>query len=68
MSTELKPVSDRNGTVYLTQYSGGKENGLCLQITPSPLVEYLSLTKADALALATALLEWVQDKRPSDEG
>jgi len=68
MSTELKGVDSLNGNVQLTRYFAGKPGG-CLQVTPpgGTRTPYLSLTKEQALDLAIALIEFVNDKREEIE-
>ncbi len=69
MSTELKPAAG----LGMTRFSGGAKLGVCLQLTQlsdGPLSKkcecygYVALTKADAVELAIALLEFATDKRP----
>ena len=64
MATELKPVEDRNGAVSLTRFAGTE--GRCVQVTPQFGKEFLSLTKAQALELAVALVEFANDTREEE--
>lgn len=66
MSTEYKPVTDRFGTVALTQFYGGEKDGNCLQLTSSK--PYISLTKEQAMDLAFAVLDWVGGRLQKEEG
>ncbi len=68
MSTELKGVTDRNGTVSVTRFFGGNDEGRCVQLTPQFGVGFVSLTKAQALELAVALVEFANDTREVTEG
>ena len=65
MSTELKGCDSIGGEVLLTRYFGGTKCGVCLQVTPPGGIHtpYLSLTKDQALELATALIEFATGKR-----
>lgn len=68
MSTDLKPVEDRNGRVSMTQFYGGTNDGTCLQITSSTADHpYISLTKDQAMDLAFAILDWVGGRRPKED-
>ena len=61
MSTELKGVTDRNGAVSLTRFAGTE--GRCVQVTPQFGKSFVSLTKAQAMDLAVALVEFANDTR-----
>ena len=63
MSTELKNVKVRNCTLGVTAFSGGTTDGVCVQLTPWGGQGYAQLTKAQAVELAQALLEFVTDTR-----
>lgn len=66
MSTELKPVKDRNGEdILMTQFSGGRVKGLCLQLTGQD--DYITLDRTSARNLADALIEWLDGKRSEVE-
>lgn len=64
MSVDLKPVA----AARLTQFVGpSREDGgdrRKLQVTQKR--HFVSVTKEEALELATALLEWVQDTREEE--
>ncbi len=68
MSTELKGTTDRNGAVQLTRFATAE--GPCLQVTGNEgkLNGFVSLTKAQALELAVALVEFANGTREEDEG
>lgn len=73
MSTNLKGVTCKTGEVSMTRYFGGYLEGKCVQLTfKKPEEErnrpdfgywYLQLSKADALELAAALVEFANDTR-----
>ena len=72
MSTELQSVNtERNGEVSMTQFGGGHKDGVCLQLTArtpdtsgqSDMFQMMQLTKKDAVAMATALMEWAAGQR-----
>jgi hypothetical protein len=73
MSTELKGVTCRTGPVSMNQFSGGKQDGSCVQLTfKEPKEErnrhsngwwYMQLTKQQAVELAAALVEFADGKR-----
>jgi len=44
----------------LTEFWGGTEQGVCLQVTPAQ-GEYFQLTRVEAAELATKLFAWVLD-------
>jgi hypothetical protein len=69
MSTQLKGTESINGNVMLNRYFGGTERGACVQVTPpgGSSTPYLSLTKAQALELAVALVEFANGTREEDE-
>lgn len=63
MSTELKPTKDMNDeTVFLTQFWGGRNYGLCLQITG--VNGYIVLNRSAAMDIAEAINEWIGGDRP----
>lgn len=71
MSTEKAPVSTaRMGKVSLTEFGGGKEDGVCVQLTcrgsSANGFQVVQLTKADAVAMAAALNEWAADLRDDE--
>lgn len=57
MATELK---SRAEDVTLTRYYGGAERGTCVQVTVGSGLntQYVSLTRAQAAALADDLMEY----------
>lgn len=61
MSTELKPC----GRFQLTRFSGGRERGVCLQVTATnpdaTQPAWLQMTKAEAAELAAHLQAFVTD-------
>tara|TARA_R110000850_G_scaffold6589_3_gene25421 strand:- start:283 stop:513 length:231 start_codon:yes stop_codon:yes gene_type:complete len=70
MSTEFKPVqTETQGTVHMTQFAG--KGGRCMQLTArtregsnsNEPFQAMSFSKADARAMAFALLEWSCDER-----
>ena len=73
MSTNLKGVTCKTGEVSMTRYFGGYLEGKCVQLTFKKSEEernrddfgywYLQLSKADALELAAALVEFANDTR-----
>lgn len=73
MSTNLKGVTCKTGEVSMTRYFGGYLEGKCVQLTfkkpeserdcPDYGYWYLQLSKADALELASALVEFANDTR-----
>lgn len=73
MSTQLKGVTGQSGEVSMVSYSGGVENGNCVQLTfKKPEEErnrpdfgywYLQLSKQQALEMAAALVEFANDAR-----
>ena len=66
MATDLKGTTARNTPVSLTQFCGTNEEGLCLQLTPSWNTRFVSLTKEQALELASALNEWAAGVREEE--
>lgn len=65
MSTEYKSTWDRHGKVAFTQFYGGDLDGVCLQLTGER--DYISLTKAQAVELAHAILQWTWGMREKEE-
>jgi len=73
MSTELKGVACRTGMLSMNQFSGGRQDGLCVQLTfkepeeerfrPNFGFWYMQLTKQQAVELAAALVEFAEGKR-----
>jgi len=67
MSTEIAKIKGINGELILTQYYGGKKNGLCLQLSPpliirgmtSPSHDYSQLNKAQVQQLVKELQNWL---------
>ena len=58
MSTEL--YEDDESGVYLTQYFGGKERGVCYQITARQdegIRTYVQLSRAEMQAVSDAFLK-----------
>lgn len=72
MSTELLPVPKVKGCpeVSLTQFAGGQERGLCLQLTQlqkdrsQTSHQFLQVNAEQAVELADALMQWVNHVRP----
>jgi hypothetical protein len=70
MSTEIKQTPAMN----LTQFFGGVDRGVCLQVTmnntlscPTGLVvDNVKLTQAQALELASDLIEWANSPIHND--
>ena len=77
MSTQLKGVTAKTGEVSMTRYQGGEQNGKSVQLTfKKPEEErnrsdfgywYLQMSKAQALELAAALVEFANDAREEAE-
>lgn len=69
MSTQLRPVTDK---ISQTRFSGGRERGVCVQITQTGQndgglgVGYIQLTKEDALKLAGELVLFATGKEVED--
>ncbi len=71
MSTEMKSVSTaRMGEVSMTQFAGGKDDGVCVQFTArtrsmngQDMFQQMQFNKADAVAMATAMMEWAPGQR-----
>ena len=74
MSTELKTIKTKAGDLTLTQFHGGKDCGLCVQLTAPTLdnsiqpinSNIIQLTQAEALELGLSLLEWVHGHMKTD--
>ena len=64
MATQLKGTTDRNGEVTLTRFSSGTD-GACLQVqgNEGTLNGFVSVTNAQALELAVALVEFANGTR-----
>ena len=73
MSTELKGVTCRTGPVSMNQFSGGREDGLCVQLTfkeseedrfrPNFGLLCIQFTQEQALETGTALVEFAKGMR-----
>ena len=63
MSRELKGVKTLNTDVGMTSFFGGKEQGRCLQLTPMNK-DFVQMNERQAVELAIALLEFVNESRP----
>jgi len=66
MSTELKTVNGQHPErdIELLQFAGGAGLGVLMQIsTPHSNHLHVEVTKAEALRLAVALVEWANDER-----
>ena len=69
MSTEISKV----GRISLTQYWGGKDHGICIQVTESEVLDkantlhcsshWIQLTEREALDLSNSLISWCLDKK-----
>ena len=66
MSTELRAVQSEHGEIAMTRFSGG-QRGVCVQLTrdgPSDDgFDHIQLSRADALAMAAALIEFATNTR-----
>lgn len=77
MSKDKKPVkTSRMGQVHMTEFAGKKGEGKCVQFTArtpsashdqSAMFQFMQFTKADAVAMATAMMEWAADQRDDAE-
>ena len=65
MSTEIRDVYGDH-RLTLTQYWGGDERGVCLQLTGNncdhETFGFVGLTVRDAYETAKSLIEWVQSR------
>lgn len=71
VSTNYRPYPGLGHKFELTQFAGGKERGLCLQVMPRNERGgdgYIQLTKSDAINLRTALLDWLDGKLIEEDG
>ena len=50
----------------MTRFWGGEQRGKCLQVTGQKL-GYITMDHGEALQLAEALLQFVNDTRPEEE-
>lgn len=67
MSTELKSHADR---VTLTRFFGGWDRGVCVQVTVDSgagQFDYVQLTRAQAAALSSDLLDFAQARETEVE-
>ena len=68
MATNLKSHADR---VSLTRFFGGSDRGSCVQVTVNEgagQFEHVSLTRAQAAAVAADLLDFAQGRETEDFG
>lgn len=63
MSTQLESVSSRNGEVLMTRFWGGKEDGVCLQLTSTSAPDYIQLNRDQVMELMVALDEFLAGTR-----
>ena len=76
MSTELHPIKashDGRRDLNVTQFFGGIEKGLCIQVTQGIAwtnqdAGFITLTKEEALRLAARINEWVAGDAEPFEG
>ena len=76
MSTELRAVQSEQGEIALTRFSGG-DRGVCVQLTRDSVTrgnlgvctgfDRIQLSRADALAMAAALIEFATNTREEME-
>jgi hypothetical protein len=62
MSTEIAEVKGRYNKLDLSQFYGGKKEGLCLQLTPwppDPTGAYVQFTKTQVQQLVRELQNWL---------
>ena len=68
MATDLKSHAK---DVSLTRFFGGEDKGSCVQVTTKTdanRFQYVSLTRAQAAALAADLLDFAQGRETEDFG
>ena len=68
MATDLKSHAK---DVSLTRFFGGEDKGSCVQVTTKTdanQFQYVSLTRAQAAALAADLLDFAQGRETEDFG
>jgi hypothetical protein len=66
MATNLRSHADR---VTLTRFFGGSDRGVCVQVTTDQgagQFEHVSLTRAQAAALAADLLDFAQGREQEE--
>ena len=66
MATDLRSHADR---VSLTRFFGGSDRGVCVQVTTDQgagQFEHVSLTRAQAAALAADLLDFAQGREQEE--
>lgn len=63
MSTEMKPTKDMDGdTIHITQFWGGRDYGMCIQMTGKN--GYIVMNRSAAMDIAEAINEWIGGDRP----
>lgn len=69
MSTEITPDS-LQGKIQVTSIWGGKDKGVCLQLTPvechDSRYDYAQLTEREALDLALTIWQWIVENHTSN--
>lgn len=64
MSKPIYDSSNGRHSLVLTEYSGGAEQGLCIQLTGyncDGKIGYVGMTRKEAGFIAHELLRWVED-------
>ncbi len=66
MSEDLGVVQGKHGAhgagLYVNSFFGGKDRGQCIQLTPSPSVDYVSLDRENVAALYEILEGWLRKR------
>lgn len=62
MSTQLESVNSRNGEILMTRFWGGKDDGVCVQLTPT-VNNYLQLNADQVMELMVALDQFLAGTR-----
>jgi len=63
MATDLKT---RTSTVKMTRFFGGQDRGTCVQVSADKFREQVSLTRAEAFAVAQDLLEFAAGEEKTE--